>query len=106
ASGLAALIGGRLFGRYADRASNRLMSVGAGAASGVIIVTVAVVTLAGPIGESRLGTLVLVVAYFLLTLLHTGVRIGRKTYVVDMAEGDLRTVYVAVSNSAMGVMLL
>ncbi|MBC7296771.1 MAG: MFS transporter, partial [Dietzia sp.] len=28
------------------------------------------------------------------------------TYVVDVAEGDLRTTYVAVSNSAMGIILL
>ena len=45
-------------------------------------------------------------AYFLITLTHTGVRVARKTYVVDMAEGDRRTTYVAVANSAMGVILL
>ncbi len=48
----------------------------------------------------------LIGGYFLLTLLHTGVRVGRKTYVIDMAEGDTRTLYVAVSNTAMGVILL
>lgn len=37
---------------------------------------------------------------------HTGVRVGRKTYVIDMAEGDQRTLYVAVSNSALGIVLL
>jgi hypothetical protein len=42
----------------------------------------------------------------LLTLLHSGVRVGRKTYVLDVADGDLRTTYVAVSNSAMGIILL
>lgn len=31
---------------------------------------------------------------------------ARKTYVVDMAEGDRVTDYVAVSNTAMGVLLL
>jgi len=49
---------------------------------------------------------VFVGAYFLLTLLHSGVRVGRKTYVVDVAEGDLRTTYVAVGNTAMGIILL
>src|SRR5690606_10242416 len=44
--------------------------------------------------------------YLLLALAHTGARVGRKTYVVDMAEGDRRTEYVAVANSAMGVLLL
>ncbi len=31
---------------------------------------------------------------------------GRKTYLVDLAEGNQRTTYVAVSNSVIGVMLL
>src|SRR5699024_6858092 len=39
-------------------------------------------------------------------LMHTGVRVGRKTYVIDMAEGDQRTAYVAVSNTALGLVLL
>ncbi|WP_068257376.1 MFS transporter [Janibacter corallicola] len=105
ASGVAALIGGRLFGRMADRSSRRLMTVGAGVASGLVLVLVLLVTLTG-IEGTALGSVVFVVTYFLLTLTHTGVRVGRKTYVVDMAEGDLRTTYVAVSNSAMGLVLL
>ena len=31
---------------------------------------------------------------------------GRKTYVVDLASGNRRTDYVAVSNSVIGLMLL
>jgi hypothetical protein len=34
------------------------------------------------------------------------VRVGRKTYVVDIAEGNERTDYVAVSNTAIGFILL
>ena len=44
--------------------------------------------------------------YFVLSVGHAGVRIGRKTYLVDMAEGDTRTDYVSVSNSAIGLLLL
>lgn len=106
ASGVAALIGGGVFGRWADRSSGSLMSVGAAAASGVIVALVVAVTLPGFSQESVWADLVFVASYFLLTLLHTGVRVGRKTYIVDMAEGDRRTKYVAVSNSAMGVILL
>lgn len=106
ASGLAALLGGRLFGRLADRSSKRLMSIGAGIASAVIVLTVVVAALPGFTGEGWLGTLVFIGSYFLLTMMHTGVRVGRKTYIVDMAEGDKRTTYVAVSNTAMGVILL
>ncbi len=106
ASGLAALLGGGLFGRWADRSSSTLMSVGAALASAVIVALVLVVSLPAFSDESPWADLLFVVSYFLLTLLHTGVRVGRKTYVVDMAEGDRRTMYVAVSNSAMGVILL
>jgi hypothetical protein len=37
---------------------------------------------------------------------HSGVRAGRKTYLVDMAGGTKRTDYVAVSNSMIGLLLL
>ena len=45
-------------------------------------------------------------AFVGLGIAHAGVRLGRKTYLVDMAEGDRRTDYVAVSNSAIGLALL
>ena len=106
ASGVAELLGGRIFGPLADRSSRRVMSLGAGAASVVILALVAIVQLSGGGSAGDLPPLLFVLAYFLLTMLHTGVRVGRKTYVVDMADGDQRTRYVAVSNSAMGIVLL
>lgn len=106
ASGLAALLGGRIFGRMADRSSKRLMTTGAALASLVLLVLVLLDTSLDLDGDSLTTYAIFVAAYFLVTMLHTGVRVGRKTYVVDMAEGDQRTTYVAVSNSAMGVVLL
>ena len=106
ASGLAALLGGRIFGRMADRSSKRLMTTGAALASLVLLVLVLLDTLLDLDGDSLTTYAIFVAAYFLVTMLHTGVRVGRKTYVVDMAEGDQRTTYVAVSNSAMGIVLL
>ena len=47
-----------------------------------------------------------VAGYFILSIAHAGVRIGRKTYLVDMAEGNRRTDYVAVSNTVIGFALL
>ena len=44
--------------------------------------------------------------YLLLAFVHVGARLARKTYVVDIAEGDRRTQYVAVANTIMGVLLL
>ncbi|USX45779.1 MFS transporter [Dietzia kunjamensis] len=106
ASGVASLIGGRVFGRLADRSSRLLMAGAATAASAVAVALVLAVSVPGFDGGSALGATVFVGAYFLLTLLHSGVRVGRKTYVVDVAEGDLRTTYVAVGNTAMGIILL
>lgn len=37
---------------------------------------------------------------------HSGVRLGRKTYIVDMVGGNKRTDYVAVSNTLFGIILL
>ena len=45
-------------------------------------------------------------AYFVLSVAHSGVRVGRKTYVVDLATGNQRTDYVAISNTTIGVLLL
>lgn len=106
ASGLASLLGGRIFGRFADKSSKRLMSIGAAVASGIIVATILIASIPALTDRHTLISVVFVVAYFLITLMHTGVRVGRKTYVVDMAEGDRRTTYVAVSNSAMGLILL
>lgn len=101
-SGVAALVGGRLWGRFADRSSRLTMSLAAGAASVVVLIYLALLQIEG-VSEIAL---VHPATYLLLALSHTGVRVGRKTFIVDLAEGNQRTNYVAVSNSAMGVLLL
>ncbi len=101
-SGVAALVGGRIWGNLADRSSRTTMTAAAGAASAVILALLLVLRFDGV----RDVELVYPAAYLLLALAHTGVRVGRKTYIVDLAEGNQRTDYVAVSNSAMGVLLL
>ena len=54
---------------------------------------------------SNLPTLLSHVLFYCAQL-HQGVRLGRKTYLVDMAQGNKRTDYVAVSNTVIGVLLL
>ena len=44
--------------------------------------------------------------FFVLAVAHTGVRTGRKTYSLDVKEGQERTELVAFSNTAIGVILL
>ncbi len=102
AQGVARVIGGRYFGRLADRSSRRLMATGALIASLLIIA----VLLLGLIPVLDGSIWLYSGAFFLLALIHTGVRVGRKTYIIDMAEPDQVTDYVAVSNTVMGVLLL
>ncbi|WP_022925282.1 hypothetical protein [Serinicoccus marinus] len=104
AQGVASVVGGRVFGGLADRSSRLVMVVGALVASVVVLLAVAAVLALPPGSAALLASLV--AAYLLLSLVHVGVRVARKTYVVDVAEGDRRTRYVAVSNTAMGVILL
>lgn len=102
AQGVANLVGGRLFGRLADRSSRLLMvwcAVGASA-------TIAAFLLLLRVDAARDSDWLYPVTYLLLAIVHLGTRLGRKTYVVDVAEGDQRTEYVAVANTAMGLLLL
>jgi len=102
AQGIAGLVGGRVFGRLADSSSRRLMIGASVAASCVIVAFLGLLLLPGA-GESAW---LAPAAYLFLALVHIGARLARKTYVVDIAEGDRRTEYVAVANTVMGVLLL
>jgi hypothetical protein len=101
-SGVASLVGGRFWGRASDRSSRTTMQWAAGLSS-VIIVAFVAATRVDPIADLAL---LYPATYLLLAIAHTGSRIGRKTYVVDLAEGNKRTDYIAVSNTAMGLILL
>lgn len=103
AGGAAGFVAAPFWGRFADRSSRRVLA-GAAAASAVIGAAVAAGAQFAP-GLAG-GPLVMPAAYFVLSVAHSGVRVGRKTYVVDLAAGNRRTDYVAVSNSVIGVVLL
>lgn len=102
AAALASLLGGRISGAWSDLSSRSVMAIGA-AASVVVIALVVIVAHLSPDGWAPWA---LPVGFFLIQLAHTAVRVARKTYVVDMAEGDQRTRYTGTANSLMGVILL
>ncbi|MDN6136138.1 MFS transporter [Corynebacterium sp.] len=102
ASGLASLLGGVVSGRLSDISSRRVMSIGAAIASALLVLIVASVQFL----PQEISFYLLPIGFFAINLVHTGIRIARKTYVVDMAEGDQRTLYVASANTLMGVVLL
>lgn len=103
ASGVASLIASPLWGRLADRSSRFTLVLSATLVSTLGLVTVAL-HLSRPDAFNN-GWLVPGL-YFCLELAHQGIRVGRKTYVVDMATDENRVDYVAVSNSAIGMILL
>lgn len=76
----------------------------AGAVAGVLSLAVAGWNMAGSPGLP--AGLVVIGAFLVVGIAHAGVRIGRKTYLVDMATAETRATYVAVSNTAIGVVLL
>ena len=103
ASGLASLLSAPLWGKFADRSSRQVMF----AAASVTAATGLTLFLVDRVAPATIGTIwLLPLAYFVLSIAHSGVRVGRKTYVVDLASGNNRTAYVSVSNTVIGGMLL
>jgi len=102
ASGLASALSSIFWGRFSDRSSRSVLIAAAVGASSLGFL-VFLLDASGLMG--RLGW-VAPVAYFFLAIAHSGIRIGRQTYILDMASGTRRTDYVAVSNSVIGGVLL
>ncbi len=103
ADGLASLVSAPFWGRFADNSSRRVMIIAGSAAAATGIGLVALVQWLPDLAASAW---LYPVFFFLLAIAHAGVRMGRKTYVVDLAQGNKRTDYVAVSNTVIGVVLL
>ncbi len=103
ADGIASLVSAPFWGRFADSSSRRVMIVaGSGAALVGMLLVLTVHGLPALADSAWLYPLF----FFLLAITHSGVRLGRKTYIVDLAGGNKRTDYVAVSNTVIGVVLL
>jgi len=101
AGALAALTAGWIWGRLADRSSRGVLIL-CGALAAPIFVAAAALTAVGWDGR----TLALAVLLYLLMVVHQGVRSGRSTYLTDMADDARRGPYTAVSNTAIGLLLL
>lgn len=101
--GLAGMLSGPVWGRFSDRSSRKVMLASATITSLASLAVVGAAWLA-PAWLAQIWFLPL--AYFVLSIGHDGIRVGRKTYLVDLAGGNRRTDYVAVSNTAIGIILL
>lgn len=103
ASSVADTISSSIWGWIADRSSRGVML-----AAGIMASTTCVFT--GLIDTVFSGLSVSAWLYpagfFALSIAHAGIRLGRSTYLVDIAEGNRRTEYVSVSNTMVGLVLL
>ena len=103
AGSLATALSGVTWGKQSDTSSRRTLAL-AGLGAGIIgCLTAALAGLKLPPN----GALWLYgILFFLIGLAHTGIRVGRKTYLVDHANESNRGRLVAVSNTLMGIVLL
>ncbi|MBZ5487995.1 MFS transporter [Halomonas aquamarina] len=102
-SGVAAMIASPIWGKLADQSSRQVMR---NAATGTILCCVLGASFAWLPGEWTQSVWPYALVYGLLVIVHHGVRLGRKTYVVDMATQDNRALYVALSNTITGILML
>jgi len=103
ASSLASSISASVWGWMADDSSRTVMIRAALIAGGTCLV---VGLVAWQAGDSHWIGWFYPAGFFVLSIAHAGVRLGRKTYLVDMAGGNKRTDYTSVSNTVIGVLLL
>lgn len=102
-SGLAGMLASPLWGKRADVSSRRVMrDAGLGAAACCL----AAAGVAWAPGDWSHQVWPFAVVYGLLMIAHSGVRLGRKTYIVDMADADDRALYIALSNTLTGILML
>ena len=106
AAGLASAVSGSVWGRLSDRSSRRVMALGGAAAALTGLIAAAAPALPGGALDGPPGAALFACLYFTLSVAHTGVRLGRKTHLVDMAGSGQRASYVAVSNTLIGAVLL
>lgn len=103
ATGVGAALSSPLWGQMGDHSSRTVMALAA-AGQGLLAVLVwlAIAVDLSLVHHAWFWASVMV----LLTILHSGVRLGRKVYLVDMADSGNRASYVAVSNTVIGVVML
>lgn len=103
ASGAAGLLSGPLWGRWSDSGSERVMAAAAALSVAVMLLTL----LLHHFLQALLGNAVIAATIlFIAAVAHQGARVGRKTYLVDMASSETRAQYTAVSNTVIGLFLL
>jgi len=104
ASALASVVSNYAWGRLSDKSSRRVLAL-SGAIAAVVFAAAAAVALFDGASAWQ-SSYVLSVLLFVLMLAYQGVRLGRATHIVDMADASKRGAYTAISNTAVGILLI
>lgn len=99
---LAEILSSPVWGKFADNSSRGVMVV-----AGVIAVAGGVFALCfGMLPEPMRNAYMYGIVFLLVGLAHGGIRLGRKTWIIDAAAKDDRPTWVALSNTIVGVVTL
>lgn len=98
---LAEIVSSPIWGRLANRSSHLVMARG----GGVFLLALGLLVGARQV-EGWVSVGLFVSAFFLLGLSYAGVRLGRKTYLVEAVGDADRALHVATANSCIGVLTL
>lgn len=102
-SGIATMLASPFWGKYADHSSRNVMRD-----SGLLVAVICVITTLFDFLPASVNHTVwpYALAYALVVGGETGVGIGRKTYIVNMGNGESRALYIALSNTITGILVL
>ena len=103
AGAFASMISGWIWGHMADISSRMVLVTASLAAS---VVCFGLLMMRGVAQGSHLAQWLFPACYLILSIAHDGVRVGRKTFLVNLGSGNKRTDYVSISNSLIGCFLV
>lgn len=104
ASALASVVSSYVWGRLSDKSSRQVLAL-SGAIATIVFAGASVLAFTNePSGQQ--SVYLLPAFLFVLMLAYQGVRLGRATHIVDMADQEKRGAYTAISNTAVGILLV
>lgn len=103
ASALASVGSTYVWGRLADVSSRKVLALAAAGAALILAIAAGVGTL---VPRALAWPVVAQALLFVLMIAYQGVRLGRSTHIVDMASEETRAAYTALSNTAIGLVLM
>jgi MFS family permease len=100
AAGLASSLSAPFWGRFSDKSSRQVMIAASMVAMDLGILVFLFVSADLPLLQNQY---VFAALFFTIGIAHSGVRLGRKTYLVDMATPEKRSFWILVLFNGFGI---